>query len=162
MVNKEVLYIIGVMRKLDAHFEFVDIREYSMKAFRDYDIESVIFLSKLQKLNRIFYIRAVRTSRRFKDEEVSLALRYMRDAFSNAYNANNIFPENSKDYEKRKRYLSHAISDLYKLNRPLIKLFASTDYFSNDVREEISELVNDSTKLLQALQASDIQRFSNL
>lgn len=162
MVNKEVLYIIGVMRKLDAHFEFVDIREYSMKAFRDYDIESVIFLSKLQKLNRIFYIRAVRTSRRFKDEEVSLTLRYMRDAFSNAYNANNIYPENRKDYEKRKNYLSHAISDLYKLNRPLIKLFASTDYFSNDVREEISELVNDSTKLLQALQASDIQRFSNL
>ena len=43
-----------------------------------------------------------------------------------------------------------------------IKLFASTDYFSNDVREEISELVNDSTKLLQALQASDTQRFANL
>ena len=96
-----------------------------------------------------------------RDEEAKLACKYIRNAFYCAYSANSVIPTTKGEYSKRRRLFGEAISDLYRLNRPMVKMFM-VHLFSNEDMETITQLVNESTRLLQGIQNSDKERFSAL
>jgi hypothetical protein len=50
---------------------------------------------------------------------------------------------------------------MYRLNRPMTKLFM-VHMFSNEDMETITDLVTESTKLLQAVQNTDKELYSGL
>ena len=160
-LNKEIYLLAGVMVKLDQQKKFGAIEVSYLRPFVRRDIEGIMFLQKLYELNNLVYTKSIRIPLAQRDEEVSLACRYIRDAFYCAYAANNILPQTKKEYDRRRRLFGEAISDLYRLNRPMLKLFM-VHLFSNEDMEKITTLVNESTKYLQGVQASDKERFGGL
>lgn len=161
MFNREIYLIAGVMFRLDTRKKFGIIEVRYMQKFNAKEIEGITFLEKLYQLNKLVYPKVIRIPLAQRDEEAALACKYIRNAFYCAYSGNLIFPENKKQYDKRKRLIGEAISDMYRLDRPMLKLFM-VHLFSNDDMEKITQLVNEATRYLLALQASDKDRFSGL
>lgn len=161
MFNREIYLIAGIMFRLDTRKKFGMIEVRYMQKFNAKEIEGIIFLEKLYQLNKLVYPKVIRIPLAQRDEEASLACKYIRNAFYCAYTGNLIFPENKKQYDKRKRLIGEAISDVYRLDRPMLKLFM-VHLFSNEDMEKITQLVNEATRYLLALQASDKDRFSGL
>lgn len=161
MFNREIYLIAGVMFRLDTRKKYGIIEVRYMQKFNAKEIEGITFLEKLYQLNKLVYPKVIRIPLAQRDEEAALACKYIRNAFYCAYTGNLIFPENKKQYDKRKRLIGEAISDMYRLDRPMLKLFM-VHLFSNDDMEKITQLVNEATRYLLALQASDKDRFSGL
>lgn len=159
-INREIYLLGGVMRRLDPKMKLGRMEVTYMKAFTRKDIEGIQFLERLYELNNLVYQKHIRIPMAERDEEASLACRYIRNAYYSAYSANFI-PTTKGEYQKRRRLLGEAISDLYRLNRPMVKMFM-VHLFSNEDMETITRLVNESTRLLQGIQNSDKERYSAL
>lgn len=160
-LNREIYLLGGVMRRLDPTMKHGRMEVTYMKPFNKKDIEGVLFLEKLYELNELVYPKHIRIPTAERDEEVSLACRYIRNAFFCAYAANSFIPSTNGEYHKRRRLFGEAISDLYRLNRPMVKMFM-VHLFSNEDMETITKLVNESTRLLQGIQKADKERYSAL
>ena len=161
MFNREIYLIAGVMFKLDRQKKYGQIEVQYMKKFNAKEIEGIRFLETLYELNKLVYPKVIRIPLAQRDEEAALACRYIRNAFYCAYSGNLIFPENKKQYDKRKRLIGEAISDMYRVDRPMLKLFM-VHLFSDEDMERIAALINETSRHLLALQASDKERFGNL
>ena len=160
-VNKEIYLLGGVMHRLDPKMKFGRLEVNYMKPFTRKDIEDVQFLEKLYELNELVYPKCIRIPLAERDEEARLACKYIRNAFYCAYSANSSIPSTKGEYSTRRRLFGEAISDLYRLNRPMVKMFM-VHLFSNEDMEKITQLVNEATRLLQGVQKSDKDRFSAL
>lgn len=160
-LNKEIYLMGGVMHRLDPKMKFGRLEVMYMKPFTRKDIEEIQFLEKLYQLNELIYPKYIRIPLAERDEEASLACKYIRNAFFCAYSANLIYPSTKGEYGHRHRLFSEAISDLYRLNRPMVKMFM-VHLFSNEDMETITQLVNEATRLLQGMQKSDKERFASL
>ena len=160
-LNREIYLLGGVMHGLDPKMKFGRLEVMYLTPFTRKDIEDVIFLEKLYELNELVYPKCIRIPLAERDEEAKLACKYIRNAFYCAYSANSIIPSTKGEYSKRRRLFGEAISDLYRLNRPMVKMFM-VHLFSNEDMETITQLVNESTRLLQGIQNSDKERFSAL
>lgn len=161
MFNRLIYLIAGVMSKLDDKKKLGRIEVQYMKKFNAKELEGIVFLEKLYELNKLVYPKVIRIPLAQRDEEASLACKYLRNAFYCAYSGNLIFPEDKKQYDKRKRLIGEAISDMYRIDRPMLKLFM-VHLFSDEDMERITALINESTRHLLALQASDKERFGSL
>lgn len=161
MFNRQIYLIAGVMSKLDDKKKLGRIEVQYMKKFNAKELEGIVFLEKLYELNKLVYPKVIRIPLAQRDEEASLACKYLRNAFYCAYSGNLIFPEDKKQYDKRKRLIGEAISDMYRIDRPMLKLFM-VHLFSDEDMERITALINESTRHLLALQASDKERFGSL
>lgn len=131
-----------------------------MRSFRKTDVEKLDALKKLYELNGLVYPKIIRIPLAERDEEAALACRYIRDAFYCAWVANGERADNAKAAAKRRKYLGEAISDLYRADRPMVKMFM-VGLFSAADMEKITFLINDSTKLLQGLLNSERERVSD-
>lgn len=160
-LNKEIYLMGGVMHRLDPKMKFGRLEVMYMKPFTRKDIEEIQFLEKLYQLNELIYPKYIRIPMAERDEEANLACKYIRNAFYCAYSANSIYPSTKGEYSSRHRLFSEAISDLYRLNRPMVKMFM-VHLFSNEDMETITQLVNEATRLLQGMQKSDKERFASL
>lgn len=160
-LNKEIYLMAGLMIKLDHQKKFGAIEVSYLKPFQKKDIDGVVFLQKLYELNELVYTKSIRIPLAIRDEEVTLACRYIRNAFYSAYTANSTIPSTKREYERRRKLFGEAISDMYRLNRPMTKLFM-VHMFSNEDMETITDLVAESTKLLQAVQNTDKELYSGL
>lgn len=160
-LNKEIYLMGGVMHRLDPKMKFGHLEVMYMKPFTRKDIEDVVFLEKLYELNELVYPKCIRIPLAERDEETRLACKYIRNAFYCAYSANSIYPSTKGEYSSRHRLFGEAISDLYRLNRPMVKMFM-VHLFSNEDMETITQLVNEATRLLQGMQKSDKERFASL
>lgn len=161
MFNREIYLLAGVMRFIDRKKRYGPISVHYMKEFHPDDIKGVVFLEKLSELNSMVYPKSIRIPEAERDEEMTLACRLIRDAFYNAYEGNREQAFDKESYARRRRYLGAAISQLYRLNRPMLKMFM-VHMFSNEDMTKITNLINDSLKLLQGLQEADKERYGNL
>lgn len=160
-LNKEIYLLGGVMHRLDPQKKLARPEVLYMKPFTKKDIEGVLFLEKLYALNDLVYPKSIRIPMAERDEEVRLACKYIRNAFFCAYSANSLIPSSKGEYSYRRKMFGEAISDLYRLNRPMVKLFM-VHMFSDEDMETITQLVNEATRLLQGVQNSDKERFAAL
>lgn len=160
-LNKEIYLLAGVMVKLDQNRKFGAIEVSYLRPFMRRDIEGIVFLQKLYELNNLVYTKSIRIPLAQRDEEVALACKYIRNAFYCAHTANSTLPSTKREYERRRKLFAEAISDMYRLNRPMMKLFM-VHLFSNEDMETITGLVNDITRILQEIQKTDKERFKDL
>ena len=161
MFNRQIYLLAKVMDRLDTKRKYGEIKVTYKKPFNVESIKGIVFLEKLYALNELVYPKTIRIPEAKRDEEVTIACRYIRNAFYTAYTANCIMPMDADGYKKRKRLFGEAVSDLYRLDRPMLKLFM-VHLFSDEDMEEITNLINDSTKILQAVQNTDKERFGHL
>ena len=160
-INRQIYLLAGVMRYLDGKRKFGAIEVQYMYAFSKRDIEGVQFLELLYALNQLVYPKAIRLPLAMRDAEVTIACNHIRNAFYCAYTANKNIPETKRQYEKRRRLMREAISDMYRLDRPMLKLFM-VHMFSDEDMTRITELITDSTKCLQGAYKADERRFGHL
>lgn len=160
-LNRQIYLLGGIMHRLDPKKKFGRMEVTYMRPFTRRDIKDIVFLEKLYELNELVYPKCIRIPMAARDEEVRLACKYIRNAFYCAYSGNSIFPTTKGEYNKRRRLFGEAISDLYRLNRPMVKMFM-VHLFSDEDMEAITQLVNESTRLLQGIQNTDKERFSAL
>ena len=132
-----------------------------MKPHTKSEINDVIFLEKLSTLQRIIYKRAIHTSKDFHDARMEMLVSLSRSALYNALQGNDIFVDgNEKLYNKRKKFMSNAIGDLYAMNRP-IKELVFNDIFSEDELESICNLLTECIKILKSVQETDDSIFNS-
>lgn len=132
-----------------------------MKPHTKSEINDVIFLEKLSTLQRIIYKRAIHTSKDFHDARMEMLVSLSRSALYNALQGNDIFVDgNEKLYNKRKKFISNAIGDLYAMNRP-IKELGFNDIFSEDELESICNLLTECIKILKSVQETDDSIFNS-
>ena len=129
--------------------------------YSEKQIEEARFLLVLRKLHRVTHAKITRLDRRFRDAEADEARRLIDDAWFHAVYGNMGVPMNHEQYLWRRKHFSTAISDLYKLERPVLAML-SLGSWSNREMQEWQGLLNDANKLLQAVQRSDRARFGSL
>ena len=85
----------------------------------------------------------------------------MNDAWYQCVSANRKIPTTKQEVISRQKHISNAISDLHKMNRPMLSLFILMDYSEREMREW-ADLLTEQIRLLYALQKSDKKRFGKL
>lgn len=157
-LNKEVGLLVGVIKKCNG-YKKNGVEVSFMKSFTYAQIKEVLFLDKLAKLQRIIYKIAIQTSKDYKDAQIEMLVKLSRSAFYNAFEANSIFIEDEKNYEKRKRMFSDAIGDLCAMSRPIRELSCYNIMTEKDL-EIICNLITDSIKIIRTIKNTDEERFN--
>ncbi len=129
--------------------------------YTEKEIHSAQFLTVMQKLHRFTHGKIIRLNRRFRDAEAEMIRKLIDDAWYHAVYGNKIVPANKEQYDWRRKHFSIAISDLYKIQRPIISVFSLNSY-SNQEMTDWSGLLNEALRLMQAVQQSDKERFGSL
>lgn len=159
LINKEIRLIIGVIKKCNGYKE-KEVTIPVMKVCRYCDMKNVLFLNNLSELQKIVYKIAIQTSKRYTDAEIDMLVSLSRSAFFYAFEGNGIFIDSEYTYNRRRKCISSAISDLYAMNRP-IKELGYTDVFSEKDLKAICDLITESLKILKSIKASDEKRFAD-
>ena len=159
LINKEVRLIMGVIKKCNGYKE-KEVTIPVMKVCRYCDLKNVLFLNNLSELQKIIYKIAIQTSKRYTDAEIEMLVSLSRSAFFNAFEGNGIFIDSEYTYNRRRKCISSAISDLYAMNRP-IKELGYTDVFSEKDLKNICDLITNSLKILKSIKARDEKKFAD-
>lgn len=161
LINRQIGLILGVARYINSD-KAESIKEVHMYPFNYKKIMETDFLKELYLFERnIIKIRKdLPTIER--NAEILIAKTLAVKAFYCAYTANNTFPTTKREYTRRKNLFREAISSLYKINRPLGEVFMHESYVSNKMQAEASEHLNNALRMIQAVQKSDKERFSEL
>lgn len=157
-VNKEIALIIGVMSKCNADKK-IPITAPTMSFRSKREINDVVFLSKLSELEKIIYKRAIHTCKDFRDARMEMLVSLSRSALYNAIQGNDVFVNgDEKLYNKRRKFFSDAVGDLYAMNRPLKEL-GFNDIFSEKELESICVLLTECIRIIKSVQETDSELF---
>lgn len=124
-------------------------------------INSAKFLSNMSHLHRYVHGKVIHTPNRYDQNEGSVLIKLVDDAFYCLIDANKHIPRNNKEYQDRRKNISKAISCLYKMQRQTIFYFNLMGY-SETIMREWSNMITNELKMLHALNKSDKERFSDL
>ena len=128
------------------------ITYYNAKAIR-----AAKFLAMIQRLHQFTHGKLVRLNEGLKNAEGDIIQWLIDDAWYHALEGNK-YPQNEEEIKERRAHFSSAISDLYEIQRPIFSLISTAD-FSDKELTEWNDLLNESLKLLHAVQKSDGERF---
>ena len=101
--------------------------------------------------------KALRLNMIARDAEASLLLRFADTAWYCAVYGNQMLLTDPVQRERRREAFSMAISALNKMRRPLFNLFSIGSYSNREMQEWV-HLLNESTRLIVAVQSSDGKR----
>lgn len=160
MINREISLIKGVAKYINAD-RSKKLKETTMTVYTYNQIKDVTFLKNLYHLQRNIIKLRKTLPLHERDCEILIAKKIAVDAFYNAFTANNIFPTNKSQYTRRKNLFRESISALYKINRPLGEVFMQ-GFGTNLAKENISKNIDEALKMIQTIQKTDAERFSEL
>jgi len=124
-------------------------------------VESASFLSNMSRLHKVVHGKAIHIPNAYDSFDTNILIHCVDDAWYNLLKANEKYPRTKDDYEKRRTRISEAISDLYKMQRPLVSFFNIMEYSENTIKD-ISTMLNNEIKMLVRLQKNDKERFAKL
>lgn len=155
-------YVLRLLRKIQLESskynpENDKVVDAEILYYTEDEIANAQFLSTLRELHRFTHGKIVRMTNIFKDAEADILLKLVDDAWYYAARGNKNRLDKEKEREDRKKFFSRAISDLYKMERPLFSIF-SLGHYSNNEMKDWMHLLNESLRLLQAVQQSDKRR----
>lgn len=162
-INDEIKLLYAMILSNPQYSQFKDqIGEIKyIMYFKKEDIAKAKFLAKMMELHRFTHGKAVHLPKEYDCFETATMIELVNDAWYCCLMANHKIPSTASEYNSRRQYISRAISDLNKMNRPLLSIFSLMNY-SESVMREWSDLLSDELKLLYKLQVSDKKRFSKL
>lgn len=158
-INKEIALLTGVAKMCNKD-KNIEIKSPKMYVYTKNDIKNVVFLHKLYTIQNIVYKRAILCPRKFKDARMEFLVELSRSSFYNALQANNIYINGNEVLLKRRaKYFSDAISDLYKMNRPILEL-SFNNIFSEEELSCLCNSISECIKILKSIKESDIKSFN--
>lgn len=160
-INKEIVLLQGLLRANSQYSEIDEEGVDFIKYYKTSDISNAKFLQNMKELHKFSHAKVIRAKESFDGFESSTIIELVNDAWFYCISANEKIPETKKELSSRQKHISNAISDLHKMNRPMLSLFVLMNYSENEMREW-ADLLNEQLRLLYALQKSDKNRFSKL
>lgn len=160
-INKEIALLHGM---LIANSQYSKDDEKEVKQITYYktsDISNAKFLYNMRELHRYSHTKIIRAKKDFDGFESSTIISLVNDAWYQCISANEKIPTTKQEVICRQKHISNAISDLHKMNRPMLSLFLLMNYSENEMREW-ANLLTEQLRLLYALQKSDKDRFRKL
>ena len=122
--------------------------------YSESEIRKAKFLTTIRELLRYTQSKLIRTEAGLRNAEGDVVRTLIADAWCNAVHGNK-FPTTNEQYmESRRKCFSRAIADFNDVEAPLMSLLSGGGY-SNDEMEKWMSLLNESERLLLAVQASD-------
>lgn len=159
--NDVMKLLRGIQLKSTAYKLDEDRGERYVVYCTEKEIQGAQFLTVMRQLHRFTHTKLVRMSAAFRDAEAETLRWLVDDAWYHAIYGNKIIPANKEQYSWRRKHFSIAIADLYKMERPMLAVM-SLEAYSNKEMTDWSDLLNETNRLLQAVQRSDKQRFAGL
>lgn len=155
--NKVLKYLHDMQLNSVKYDPGKDVGLTTMRYYTESEIEDAIFLRTIRNLHRMSHGKALRLNMIARDAEASLLLRFVDTAWYCAVYGNQMRLTDPVERERRKEAFSAAISSLNKMQRPLFNLFSIGSYSNREMQEWV-HLLNESTRLLVAVQSSDGKR----
>lgn len=159
--NNLIVLLDGMRNKLEITNDIENCEVTRIMYYKIEDIGRVKFLSQMSKLHQYVHGKAIYLQKSTLGYEARLVLDLVNDAWYHCLLANQKIPTTKLEYVTRRQHISHALSCLHKLNRPMLSIFCMAEY-SNNVMHEWSSLLTTEIKLLKSLQSSDKKRFGSL
>lgn len=160
--KKMVTWCNHIQSEFDLLLRLIDLKfNYKFRILDHKAIENVKFLKNMSELHIFIHGKVIHAPKRYDGTSGQLLIDLVDSAFLNVVKANNLFPSTQKEFAKRRKYLTQAISDLYKLQRQTL-FYCNLMQYSEAVIKEWFTLVSTEIKLLQALKKSDKRRFKDL
>lgn len=154
----KVLKILHDMQKNSVKYDpGKDVGLTTMRYYTEAEIEGAVFLRTIRDLHRMTHGKAIRLNAIARDAEASLLLRFVDTAWYCAVYGNQMRLTDPVERECRREAFSAAISSLNKMQRPLFNLFSIGSYSNREMKEWV-HLLNESTRLIVAVQSSDGKR----
>ena len=160
LINKEIDVVQGCIKKSKFYNEETDGEFEHVMYYKNSDLTTAKFLGSMSTLQRVTHTYVMRMSSILKQTDGELLLELVNEAWYHCVKGNYV-PETSEAYAKRRKHFSKAISCLYSMNEPLIKVF-NVMRLSDSQMRDYSCLLNRTKQMLLNLQSSDKQRFSDL
>ena len=152
---------VSLLSKMLEKGESVVVDMNNMMTINWQQIRRANFMENMSTLHKVVHSKACHLPNMYFDTSTQILLKCVDDAWYSLLKANQRMPKTKADYETRRKLISEAISNLYKLQRPLATFFNIMGYSENTINY-ISKLLTDEIKMLQTLQKSDRERFANL
>ena len=154
----KVLKLLHDMQKDSSKYDpGKDVGLTMMRYYTESEIEGALFLRTIRDLHRMTHGKALRLNMIARDAEASLLLRFADTAWYCAVYGNQMLLTDPVQRERRREAFSMAISALNKMQRPLFNLFSIGSYSNREMQEWV-HLLNESTRLIVAVQSSDGKR----
>ena len=152
MINRTIDLLVRPLP--NAEVPHVEILDYLQ-------IHKAKYLAKLAFLQCYIHGKVIHAPMEYDDTSGAWLISCVNNAFINAIYANKSMPQPQEEYEKRRQYLSNAITYLNAVQQESFTYFNLVGYGEHVLKEWIEEL-NECFKVLRAVQKSDNARFKNL
>lgn len=135
--------------------------KYKFKILDYNALNKAEFLKNMSEFHRFVHGKVINAPCKFDDTSGQLLIKLVDSVFFSVIKANSKVPTNHEEYVTREKYISKAISDLYKLQRQSL-FYCNLMQYSDSVLMQWSKYLNTEIKLLTALKKSDSKRFGKL
>lgn len=150
-----------LQKEFDLLLRMINLKfNYQFKILDYNAIEEMKFLKNMSELHRFVHGKVIHAPKRYDNTSGQVLISLVDSAFLNVTKTNYYFPTTKKGFEKRRKYLTRAISALYKLQRQTL-FYCNLMQYSENVMREWFNYITTEIKLLQALKKSDSQRYKN-
>lgn len=160
-INKEIALLHGMLIVNSQYSEEDEKEVKQITYYKTSDINNAKFLCNMRELHRYSHTKVIHAKKDFDGFESSTIVSLVNDAWYQCVSANRKIPTTKQEVISRQKHISNAISDLHKMNRPMLSLFILMDYSEREMREW-ADLLTEQIRLLYALQKSDKKRFGKL
>lgn len=161
LFNKDLALLRGLRRKNPLYNQDDYNEEARIMYYKNEDIRKVKFLSNMSDLHKYTHKKIAHAKQLYSDRECAMLSDFVDIAWYSCIEANRKIPKNIKEFKKRSKHISNAISNLKKMEIPMVSMFNLMGY-SEAILREWSDLFCDTLKSLYGIRKSDNKRFSNL
>lgn len=160
LFNKDLALLYGLLKKNPLYIPSENV-EKRMIYYKREDIEKVKYIKNMSELHKYTHQKIAHAKQLKLDKECDMLYDFVNRAFYSCIEANRIIPTNNKQFKTRSKHISNAISNLKKMEIPMISMFNIMEYSENTLREW-STLFNNTIKCIYGIRKSDNERFGNL
>lgn len=135
--------------------------EYEFMVLDRVKMKEVKFLGNLSELHKYTHSKVINAPRMYDSNTGNIIIRLIDETLYLVCEANRKKPQTKKQYDKRCEKLEKAIKNLYMMQRSMLSYYNLVGY-SERIYNEWSKMLMDEIKMLQGLQKSDKEKYSNL
>lgn len=150
-----------LIKMLDAENRDNAKYKYKFKILDYKSINKAEFLKNMSMFHRFIHGKVTNAPKKHDNTSGQMLIDLADNVFFLLIKANSKIPETQKEYEKRKKCINSAITDLYKMQRHIL-FYCNVMNYSETVIKEWFTYLDTELKLLHSLQKSDKKRFGNL
>lgn len=134
---------------------------YKFKILDYKSINNAKFLKNMSEFHRFVHGKVTNAPKKYDSTSGQMLIDLVDSTFFLLIKANSKIPTNKGEYERRKKCIDSAITNLYKMQRHIL-FYCNIMNYSERILKEWCDYLTTELKLLHSLKKSDAKRFGNL